>query len=411
MIQTLIYPLSGIVGNTMEALRMSSAKMGGTISMSAFALACFFFGIRLIKMYYDVASDEQHGGFGGVRVWDILRPILILLMISGYSWLVVKPVDSLASYASGLVGAGKSMSFSAGAEKLSSAFSDAKKEKDRIKNGNDPSQADITEDEPALSEDSDKGGWLERVLDKYFGGVKKVKIWWSAFIASTTRGLGNIVNALLIWWFNIMSNVIRIFSDIMLNMLVLIGPLMMAFSIFDRWKGYTWTFIGQYVQLSMWKPLVGVICWCTTNATDVVCDGLGDSLVGTGSTWQFLGVLLGAIGSTVVITIAGIQMLKQVPGIANTLVSLATGLTAPVEAGTGAAGGLIGAGAGAVGGLAGGTAGAALGTIGGAGKGLVSGGLKGALSGAGSGLASGARAGAGMTKNALGKVGQFFGGR
>ena len=407
MIQTLIYPLSGIVGNTMEALRMSSAKMGGTISMSAFALACFFFGIRLIKMYYDVASDEQHGGFGGVRVWDILRPILILLMISGYSWLVVKPVDSLASYASGLVGAGKSMSFSAGAEKLSSAFSDAKKEKDRIKNGNDPSQTDVTST-PALSEDSGKGGWLERVLDKYFGGVKKVKIWWSAFIASTTRGLGNIVNALLIWWFNIMSNVIRIFSDIMLNMLVLIGPLMMAFSIFDRWKGYTWTFIGQYVQLSMWKPLVGVICWCTTNATDVVCDGLGDSLVGTGSTWQFLGVLLGAIGSTVVITIAGIQMLKQVPGIANTLVSLATGLTAPVEAGTGAAGGLMGAGASLVGSTAGGT----ISAIGGARKGLASGGgLKGALSGAGNSFADGFKA----TKNAIGKVGgkvgNFFGGR
>lgn len=403
MFQTLtylIYPLSGIMGNTMEALRMSSARMGGTISSSAFALACFFFGFRLIKMYYDIVSDEQHGGFGGIRVWDILRPILILLLISGYSWVVIKPVDSLASATSGLIGGGMTATISSTTKDIGAGFREAfdekklegEKKKEENKEGFFKALANWT--------------GLDTVLDQFLEPFKNIRYWLKAIPKGTTNALGTIVDSLLIWFFKLMANVIQIIADILLTILVMIGPLMMAFSIFDRWKGYIWTFIGQYIQLSLWKPIVAVICWCTTNANGVLCE----TIVGgtDGNFFQYIGNVLAAIATTCVTIVAGIEMLKQVPSIANSLVSLASGVSAGVNP-MGTAGGAIGA--------AGGAMGAAGGAIGGISRGMhnFKGGLQGIQQGVGykfgrdvAALDASTTAGS-KIGGALGKVGSAIG--
>jgi len=48
----------------------------------ALSAACTIVAIQLIKLSYDVMSDDQQGGFGGIRLSQILRPILIILAIS-----------------------------------------------------------------------------------------------------------------------------------------------------------------------------------------------------------------------------------------------------------------------------------------------------------------------------------------
>ena len=205
-----------------------------------------------------------------------------------------------------------------------------------------------------------KWSGLDNVLDQFLEPLKNIRYWLKAIPKGTTNALGTIVDSLLIWFFKLMANVIQIIADIMLTILVMIGPLMMAFSIFDRWKGYVWTFIGQYIQFSLWKPIVAVICWCTTNANGVLCD----TIVGgtDGNFFQYIGNVLAAIATTCVTIVAGIEMLKQVPSIANSLVTLASGFSAGVDPmGTtkGAAGGAL-----IAGGMAARGGGAAMNTIG-----------------------------------------------
>lgn len=376
-----IYPLSGIVGNMFEATRMSTAQMGGTISSAALMLGCFFFGFNLLKIYHDIVSDEQHGGFGGIQLWQVLRPIIVLLLISGYSQVVVRPVDSLASWSSSLIATGGD--FSDGLAKLKTLLnSDDKKD-------NKPSEE--TDDDTAAAV-----GPIGRFLNDspVWAVFKKIQNWSKGLLEGTAKACGTIIDTLLIWIFNLFANVVQIFSDVMLNLLVLIGPLMMAFSVLEHWRGYTFTFIGQYVQFSLWKPIVGAICWSVTNVRGMYGNVIAESIEGS-SGWNLIPVVLGAIATTAIICFAGIQILKQTPGIANALVSLASGISAPIEGAGGAGAAAAGAAIGAVGG-------AAKGAFVGAGRGWKAAGLEGALSGGFGGAVNGAFSGG---KAALGKVG------
>ena len=242
----MIYPLSGLIGNSFETTRMSAANMGGTISSAALVLGCFFFGLRMIKMYYDIVSDEQHGGFGGIRVMDVLLPILVLLLIAGYSQVVIRPVDSLASISCNIIGGANVSSFSAGMGKLKNTLSDAKTaaeiargERNGAENGNPPA-AEGDGATASLGFSNGGGNIVDRIKD-FFKGVTsfydQIGIWTKGLVAGTAKACGTVIDAVLIWIFNIMATVMRIFADIMLNILVMVGPLMLAFSVFARWTG------------------------------------------------------------------------------------------------------------------------------------------------------------------------------
>ena len=94
IISTIVYPLvteisgGGWAEQYFAIVRKESIAHAGVISSIAVALACVFISFKFIKMYYDLVSDEQSGGFGGVRMWDILRPLTILIFIfcTRYSW-------------------------------------------------------------------------------------------------------------------------------------------------------------------------------------------------------------------------------------------------------------------------------------------------------------------------------------
>ena len=82
---------------TVRASAMAKASTNG-----ALALATFIVGIKLIRMAYYMFSDEQQGGFGGIRLSQVLRPILIILAIN-ISGTVFGYVDSFVNYISGSV--------------------------------------------------------------------------------------------------------------------------------------------------------------------------------------------------------------------------------------------------------------------------------------------------------------------
>ena len=76
---------------------LKSMTANSASTSAALTVACFIVAFKLIKLGYDVMSDEQQGGFGGVRLWQILRPIVIVLIIN-MSGPAFRIVDNVVNY-------------------------------------------------------------------------------------------------------------------------------------------------------------------------------------------------------------------------------------------------------------------------------------------------------------------------
>lgn len=110
-------------GSTMDMIfaKIKAQAMGGASTSAALTLATFIVGVKMIRMAYNVFSDEQQGGFGGIRLIEVLRPILIVLAIN-VSGTMFGAMDSVVNYITGSVGK------SFGVSSLASAYNKAAEE-------------------------------------------------------------------------------------------------------------------------------------------------------------------------------------------------------------------------------------------------------------------------------------------
>lgn len=51
-------------------------------------LASIIIAFKLIKLSYTIMSDEQNGGFGGISMWEVLRPIVVLVLLINCSSII-----------------------------------------------------------------------------------------------------------------------------------------------------------------------------------------------------------------------------------------------------------------------------------------------------------------------------------
>lgn len=79
-----------------SAVRKTAISTAGTITSAALAIAGVLTAIYLVKLYYDMASDEKNGGFGGVPLWDVLRPVFLMIIISSSS-LILGTIDGFTN--------------------------------------------------------------------------------------------------------------------------------------------------------------------------------------------------------------------------------------------------------------------------------------------------------------------------
>lgn len=79
-----------------SAVRKTAISTAGTITSGALAIAGVLTAIYLVKLYYDMASDEKNGGFGGVPLWDVLRPVFLMIIISSSS-LILGTIDGFTN--------------------------------------------------------------------------------------------------------------------------------------------------------------------------------------------------------------------------------------------------------------------------------------------------------------------------
>lgn len=397
-------PLAGTISgggwaaDFFTAIRVKCIAHAGVISSLAISLACVFIAFKLIRMYYDLVSDEQAGGFAGIRMWDILRPIVLLLLtMTVGTWLPW--LDSICNTVSSSLVANMNNTTNeidaktaarldelqdeinkndaqvyedaVAAAASASGINSDKELQNLIKNQEDrtrentqnllsgdsiqsllPSDAhspyigangnvkyktglgvyerthEITLDELAKMKNGDIANrelieaqqnqinTYKSTRDDYVKQHKEMKK-WSRWLNSGSSIIGTVFN----WFFNLSFVVMMAFADIMLCMLAMFGPLALAMSILEPWKQSFTSWIGHYVEVSLWKPVGAAICWIIMTMKSAVGSlGLAAATGVTATAGK--ATILGAIGAECLILFAGWMAMFQVPSITNTILSL-----------------------------------------------------------------------------------------
>lgn len=117
-ISALIMPLKMSLGWLSDKVAIERAALVG--HASAFSSLCLtvasvILAFKMLRMYYMIASDEQNGGFGGVSLKEIFRPLLIFFLlfnISPLMRLVDTSVNYVSAAASGIVSVKPEVDFS-----------------------------------------------------------------------------------------------------------------------------------------------------------------------------------------------------------------------------------------------------------------------------------------------------------
>lgn len=434
----------GWASNHFAAIRSEAISSSSAICSMAMAIGSILAAFQLIKMYYDMASDEQHGGFGGIRAMDILRPISMLFIIMGMG--VITPLlDSACNGVSSALVANMNGTVQTDDDKLnqkleeledelnkskSQLYEEAKAEVSQRHDGLDMNElyreadkalkdAGVLGDKQSISlgENGEVTKWTlgwggnntsvtYKNFDEYLSsevltkdGSKTVaellggnenaeavrqKVEKSKAMSDETNDInrvrnegrkiikifskgGNIIGNLATWLFNIFFVVMMAFADITLCLLAIFGPIAAALSVLESWKATFKSWIGSYIEVSMWKPVGCSVCWIVVKAKHAITGmGILASEYGGMDPNMAKSTLWAAIGVEALILIAGVKTLLLVPSITNSILSIGSSSLSS-ETGVGAAaGGVMGSmasGAKNAGGKAFGAAGKVLGKL------------------------------------------------
>lgn len=126
------------------------------------------------------------------------------------------------------------------------------------------------------------------------------------------------------WFYSIALVFVMAMGEILLCLLCFFAPVIMAFAVFKPWRDGLKTFFGQYIAISLWKPIGHAIAWVNSLATGSVASYFKtqyaqDALSGLEIPGLTTGILMVAI-----INLATIFCLFNVQGIASTIINIAS---------------------------------------------------------------------------------------
>lgn len=349
-----------------EYLRTSISESSDVIVSIATALAALFIIFNMIKIAYDLFSDEQSGGLGGVSVKQILIPIVLLFLLQGYG-LVIKALDGTCnSITKTLVNKktqenlSKSLMLAAYQPSQASDFGDDAEIYDRIGNviDRDATLNSGAEELIKLYEGQNEkveGSERSDLKRKYKTALKKIRRFARKSNKQTELGddgLKHLKVSQQNFWQNAAMSVyaiIQCYLEIILCLMVLLGPFTLAFSILSPWKHSFITFIGKYIEISFSKVVASFILWISSNITGTIAgrvltevDLAKQELISMVKIGDLTGVealqLSNAHYCNVVIWLAAMVAFFAVPAISSNILNLA----APNMSGSEKAGGLAG---------------------------------------------------------------------
>lgn len=329
-----------------DALSMSSVSV-----KLAMGLACVFVVFMMIRMSFKMMSDDDRAGFGGITLWEILRPVIILIMIQtcpiwidlmdrtlgGITSAVSKPIE--AKIDNGFI-----------VQMMIDTDKALTGEEQKFKDDLDEKVGTARENNMInswLGWTSD-GGAIRRGISAWEkeNNVKLERAAKKALINSykTPSGITqnsngeltynihdeNFIPMICNWLYDKFFVVIMIMAEVILMILAMLCPWTLVFSLLPPWHNAINQFFGSYVQVSFWQiiatfiNLVSIMLRKSAAELTMTIYGnaanqaLKDTLAGVSysNSVEYVGA---ANWLTAIISIACLLLIFKVPKIANAL--------------------------------------------------------------------------------------------
>ena len=290
----------------MNEISSSMIQVASATAQVATELACLFIIINLVSIAKEIMSDNQIGGYGGLDVTILIRPIVFLMLIESFAPIIKTFDTTVQTVTDKMVTETNAMPYSF----LDNLKEQTKDDSGQVKN---KSLIDIAiglfTGSTSIVQDVSSG-----VLQ--FFGISK------AFVGHPgTAMLAVIIEAIVGFLAFLEKWVMRCMTHIYLCLLAVMGPIAFAFSILKQWENSWKTWLGTYIEVSLWGFMIELILYLVGLSQSAI----EETFVFNGSTnlWDFKS--MGAIWIHVALSICTLRMLKQVPSLTHSILGLGSG--------------------------------------------------------------------------------------
>lgn len=316
----IVAPENGWVTMMMNAIRTNVIKTSSATALIAEELACLFIIFNLVGIAKEIMSDNQAGGFGGIDVTRLIRPIVFLMLIESFKPIISTFDTTVSSVTNRMVTATNAMPYT-----FVDDLNDETKD-DGVQTKN-KSLIDMVigffTGSSSIVNDVSTG-----VLE--FFGVSKAFVGHpiSSTLAAMIEAIVGFLAFLEKW-------IMRCMTHIYLCLLAIMGPIAFAFSILKPWENAWKTWLGTYIEVSLWGFMIELILYIVNLSQSSIDITFAE--LGTMSIWD--GQSMGAVWIHTALSVCVLRMLKQVPSLTHSILGLGSG------GGDGLGGIAIGAGA------------------------------------------------------------------
>lgn len=233
----LIIPLS--TWSTLDQVRgaVLAGRLGAVGSIAS-VLAAMMAAVVLLK----TASDYIQGQ--GVGIWQLVRPLVLLLLVCQFNTLVLSPLNALANVFTRDLAA--TVSVSTGDYVSRWGENMLQMEKYNIRANDEDSSAAL--EEISKSDRSPAGKFFMTL----FEGVKK---FLRNLFSVTTLTIGGVVGGILFLVVKVLLFAQQVLCSLYLTIAGLLGPVVFALSIPGAYAGGIRNWVARYVQIAMWVPV------------------------------------------------------------------------------------------------------------------------------------------------------------
>ena len=305
----------------------------------AAGFAAVFVVFRLIQIVNDIEGDNEAGGLGHVKLWDMIRPIVFYFLVL-YTPTIMNMVDSATNVVTESIDKrtdklmkGKVFSSTTLKEAIDKINKPVTKKTSRIVYVDDEGR------QYSRQEYLNSHGQVKAVSETVDVEVKeeppKELNWWETFTWRVGRFWKKVL-AFCTWAsvsvitiiYDLIADIMMGLAQIQLTIIVIFAPFVFALSILKPWEKNYQKVIANYVYFQLWRPIIGIISFITTSGISTLKqkgNTAVSSLEGSDLAKVFssdaASELVSSIASIVLIII-GIGCLIQVPHMANSALNM-----------------------------------------------------------------------------------------
>ena len=363
------------MGSVFESIRANVIGKASIISPAASVLAVLFGLAMLIPIASDVFSDK--GGFTGINLSEFGIVVILVAMTHFYSF-PLQLIDSIATSLSN----GISSSIPAYADySQATSLKQALEEEDMKNQIHDENYRQklkeqiISERGGLLSSEENEelknlrknnkqiqkgnSNWLlsgfgyestvaqQQLVyqdPKYENNLKKIRELEYKSEGAIEREVENRISVaekaikqgskiqkytgwipdIISWFYSLVLVFMMAMGEILLCLLCLFAPLIMAFAVFKPWREGLRTFFGQYIAISLWKPIGHAIAYVNTLATGSIASYFKTQYAQSALSGLEIPGLTTGIIMVAIINLATIFCLFNIQGIASTIINIAS---------------------------------------------------------------------------------------